>query len=389
MALCKTTVLKVYNHVIEDVISGVRDIFTDEGLDEQVLQELKTSWESKLMASKAVDTNVEPAETIKVKKPEVVANNTGFSQTKRESFTQNVKQNQQQFVKTVDTSQVQQAVTTPAQLQTQAAEDKMIPIQITLPTQPTVDAVTRVLTIHVPASALNGPQLHTLLTGPVITATMGLPTALASSLLQQHVNAALQSQQQQQQHLTINKIVMPQMDGTCDTDVQEPCTSFSPKHRKARTAHKLLTRKPIVVEFINSLVDGANDTSDDDDDATDDDGSEDDMDEEIEDHDPELDDGAPEEEPLNSEDDVTDEEPTDLFDTDNVVVCQYDKITRSRNKWKFYLKDGIMNLEGEDFVFQKANGDAECVTTIHGSLRATGFKFTFSYSRKISEQNER
>lgn len=33
-----------------------------------------------------------------------------------------------------------------------------------------------------------------------------------------------------------------------------------------------------------------------------------------------------EEEPLNSEDDVSDEDPTDLFDTDNVVVCQYDKV---------------------------------------------------------------
>lgn len=41
--------------MIEDVISGVRDIFTDEGLDEQVLQELKMLWESKLMASKAVE----------------------------------------------------------------------------------------------------------------------------------------------------------------------------------------------------------------------------------------------------------------------------------------------------------------------------------------------
>jgi len=29
---------------------------------------------------------------------------------------------------------------------------------------------------------------------------------------------------------------------------------------------------------------------------------------------------------LNSEDDVSDEEQTDLFDTDNVVVCQYDKV---------------------------------------------------------------
>lgn len=69
--------------------------------------------------------------------------------------------------------------------------------------------------------------------------------------------------------------------------------------------------------------------------------------------------GGPEEEPLNSEDDVTDEDASDLFDTDNVIVCQYDKITRSRNKWKFYLKDGIMNINGKDYVFQKSNGDAE------------------------------
>lgn len=36
--------------------------------------------------------------------------------------------------------------------------------------------------------------------------------------------------------------------------------------------------------------------------------------------------GGAEEEPLNSEDDVTDEDNADLFETDNVVVCQYDKV---------------------------------------------------------------
>merc|ERR1719350_292958 len=57
--------------------------------------------------------------------------------------------------------------------------------------------------------------------------------------------------------------------------------------------------------------------------------------------------------------DSSDEDASDLFETDNVVVCQYDKITRARNKWKFHLKDGIMNLNGKDYVFQRANGDAE------------------------------
>jgi transcription initiation factor TFIIA large subunit len=39
-------------------------------------------------------------------------------------------------------------------------------------------------------------------------------------------------------------------------------------------------------------------------------------------------DGVAEEEPLNSEDDVTDEDAADLFETDNVVVCQYDKVRK-------------------------------------------------------------
>ncbi|XP_017404007.1 TFIIA-alpha and beta-like factor isoform X1 [Cebus imitator] len=66
-----------------------------------------------------------------------------------------------------------------------------------------------------------------------------------------------------------------------------------------------------------------------------------------------------EEDPLNSGDDVSEQDVPDLFDTDNIIVCQYDKIHRSKNKWKFYLKDGVMCFGGRDYVFAKAIGDAE------------------------------
>ena len=49
-------------------------------------------------------------------------------------------------------------------------------------------------------------------------------------------------------------------------------------------------------------------------------------------------------EPPGSGDDVSDEEAADLFDTENVVVCQYEKISRSRNKWKFVLKVGSFQI---------------------------------------------
>lgn len=107
-------------------------------------------------------------------------------------------------------------------------------------------------------------------------------------------------------------------------------------------------------------LDGSSDTSDssDDDDILDDDDDDDD-DMENSDEERESESTHDDEDPLNSGDDVSNDESSEMFETDNVVVCQYDKITRNRNKWKFHLKDGIMNVNGKDYVFQKAVGDAE------------------------------
>ena len=123
-------------------------------------------------------------------------------------------------------------------------------------------------------------------------------------------------------------------------------------------------------------MDGPADSSDEEDGADDDEDGDDDDDSDDDDIDPdgEEDEGV-EEEPLASDDDISDEDPSDLFETHNVIVCQYDKITRAKNKWKFHLKasrspnmfktvptycqDGIMNLNGKDYVFQRAHGDAE------------------------------
>ncbi|XP_029962519.1 TFIIA-alpha and beta-like factor [Salarias fasciatus] len=66
-----------------------------------------------------------------------------------------------------------------------------------------------------------------------------------------------------------------------------------------------------------------------------------------------------EKDPLNSGDDVIEQDIPDLFDTDNVIVCQYDKIHRTKNRWKFHLKDGVMCYGGQEHVFSKAIGEAE------------------------------
>lgn len=209
-----------------------------------------------------------------------------------------------------------------------------------------------------PATALQGNQLQKVLTGPVITATMGLPPTIASSLLQQHVNAAFNSQQQS---VTIINRNVTQTDGTNDDDETIEIEFVLPRQCSSKKSKKSTKSKKSSQKVTNlKQVDGSMDTSDEDEDGSDDDNEdEDDIDGERDDEDQEIEDEGGEEEPLNSEDDVSDDDPTDLFDTDNIVVCQYDKIIRNRNKWKFHLKDGIMNLNGLDYVFQKATGEAE------------------------------
>uniref|UniRef100_A0AC35EVF0 Uncharacterized protein n=1 Tax=Panagrolaimus sp. PS1159 TaxID=55785 RepID=A0AC35EVF0_9BILA len=74
----------------------------------------------------------------------------------------------------------------------------------------------------------------------------------------------------------------------------------------------------------------------------------------------EGDDEGGDEDPLNSADDQSDDEDLDtLFESSNIIVCQFEKVNRARNKWKFTLKDGIMHLEGKDYCFQKCTGEAE------------------------------
>ncbi|XP_058449973.1 transcription initiation factor IIA subunit 1 [Malaya genurostris] len=435
MALSQTSVLKLYNTVIDDVVGGVRDAFLDEGVDEQVLQEMKHVWTNKLMASKAVETAPEPQEQ---QQPSILANSTksvshskangtkkskaaaaaaaaaanqenqngtskgastasGAQQIKPEPTNSHTEiQNSQQMQQTqppplAQTQQPiqqpvapQQAPAPPAAVVASLDPNKMVAIQITLPAQPNVpNSQPRVLTIQVPASALQENQLQQVLTGPIITSIMPLPPQIASTVLQQHVNSYLQNN-------TINAIqIHKQMDGAYDmvevtpdtnskvntdiatvtlTDVLDQhllnkiANSTIPLASSSKTSckRKLKQHRPVVIE-IKCQLDGAVDTSDEEaSDISDDNIGDDDDDELDKEDDEDLDgDGGAEEEPLNSEDDVTDEDASDLFDTDNVVVCQYDKITRSRNKWKFYLKDGIMNITGKDYVFQKSNGDAE------------------------------
>ncbi|QQP35389.1 Transcription initiation factor IIA subunit 1 [Caligus rogercresseyi] len=50
-----TSAANLYHSVIADIVTAVREPFLDEGVDENVLQELKTLWSNKLDASKTIE----------------------------------------------------------------------------------------------------------------------------------------------------------------------------------------------------------------------------------------------------------------------------------------------------------------------------------------------
>ncbi|KAK0476730.1 transcription factor IIA alpha/beta subunit [Armillaria novae-zelandiae] len=71
-----------------------------------------------------------------------------------------------------------------------------------------------------------------------------------------------------------------------------------------------------------------------------------------------------ESEAINSDLDDSDTEAEDdtedgnVGDTD-IVFCTYDKVARVKNKWKCILKDGMIHINGKDYLFQKCTGEFE------------------------------
>lgn len=304
---------KLYRSVIEDVINGVKDVFLDEGVDEQALLELRQIWEKKLLESKAIDPPDHPVPA---------------------------------------TAGRQQATTATLQPTPQATAQPLTigPNGLMQPT---------LVQYHTP---IRGPGLvdqKLIITQPGQTATV-MSSSAAAAALALHPDVAASLLQGGVINMGDRQTANP------GAQLQfHPVVTLAGEHYTTTTATGQMPAQVVTAAAAQSglgnvvQLDGARDTSDEDEDE---DEFNEDEEEGNEDgpQDDENEDGPQEEvEPLNSDDDVSDEEATENFEIDNVVVCQYDKISRSRNRWKFHFKDGIMNLQGKDYVFQKAVGDAE------------------------------
>jgi len=55
--------------------------------------------------------------------------------------------------------------------------------------------------------------------------------------------------------------------------------------------------------------------------------------------------------------DLDDEDEDVEPETSNIVICQFEKVSRVKNKRKCALKAGVMHLNGRDYLFNRANGE--------------------------------
>jgi len=173
-----TSAANLYSSVINDVIQSVRDSFLDEGIDEGVLQELKSLWEAKLMASKTLDHSQQGQEAMLDARQRMAQGGGGGPPAGAGPA----------GGAPGGAPGSQLVITDP---------DRLVPVQITIPAQPgNPQSSARALTVQVPAHALSkespsSSTLQSLLT-QAITSALNLPESHAAKFLQDRINSTFQ-----------------------------------------------------------------------------------------------------------------------------------------------------------------------------------------------------
>ena len=366
MSVNQNNVSKVYKHVIDEVIKNVREAFLNDGVDEQVLQELKQIWESKVTQSEAVSVP-ETKPRVHTQSTQVLLSQTPLPDNSQHQLNV-VRKHTQVAMQPANVSttpvtvnqQGQHFITAHPQYIQQSIGQYHTTTKILVPGSSVA------ISQQIPESSQTNQQ-------PIRQAYHGISVSPIQSTRQTQIQPTHQTPIQPTHQTPIQPTHQTQIQPTHQTPMQptrqtqiqpthqtpiQPTrhTQIQPTHQTMQNVHNqhMTTQQQTSRPSVIIQLDGPNDSDSDDDDDDDDfnDLS----------HDDDAEDKPQEEdsEPLGPDDDVSDDEDSQHpFETENVVVCQFDRITRSKNKWKFHLKDGIMNLNSRDYVFTKATGEAE------------------------------
>lgn len=302
---------QLYRIIIDDVIKNVKAEFAAEGLDDSVLQELQQTWELKLQQSGAVnlaagegvaDYGQHAPYSYDLNTYNANFLNTAFPDLSHNPSLYNL--NSQTYIPTAaDMTAAPRPY--PSTQSTQLAATALRSLNTNAP--PPFEAIGK------PQHYMPAPSWNSTPVNVNLADRSNSSNASIQNIIRQQDGASDQTQEDQSQASKSEET--KQIDEMILQKYEEIVKKKAEKYMKTKTIPQ---------------VDGKS-------------GSEDDSDNEL---------GGDEE--LDSDlDDEDDTEP----ETENFVLCQYEKVTRIKNKRKTNLKDGIMHLNGRDYVFHKATGE--------------------------------
>lgn len=270
---------KLYEYVIEEVISGSREDFENSGIDESTLQELRRIWCDKLSQSKVAKFGWEDEEQHPNTNINAITSNTTNHNTSINNNNNNDNNNNNNINNNNDLLGGPEL--------SYATNNDVAP-------ELTEEA------------SDNGLQIPTIIPSVDTTGGLMLPN-------------------------------LSQTDGTFEFTIE---TDQASDLWKGLKKHTIAEKKQLLLKRIKQN-DGPDDDDDDEDDS--------DIFNDSDDINSDLDEGLESEK---SDDEDADQEG-------QIMLCLYDKVQRVKNKWKSNLKEGVANINGKDYVFQKATGECE------------------------------
>jgi len=301
-------VAQIYKMVIEDVIENIKEDFKREGVDESVLLELKALWEQKLIATHAVP-NFVPDTPQYVPDPSTAAAVVGDlthgylalpTQAPRQRSPQAIPQPMPQA--TMQQQQHQQTVHNLRHLQEHE------PDEYGYYQDEEAGYVKQEQSFGKPADFISPFGYPNMPGAPPPNQMLHSGTHYA------HAPQIQQHYQHQHPHL----------------QQQPPQQQQGPPAKRARLSNQPLSHQQ--------------------------DGEFDDDDDDLDDDEEVSKTKKVKEDNLNSDDDLSDSDE-EVPNTPHIVLSQFEKVSRTKNKWKCALKCGIMHLNGQDYVFHSASGE--------------------------------
>ncbi|EPY49170.1 transcription factor TFIIA complex large subunit [Schizosaccharomyces cryophilus OY26] len=364
---------EVYQHVILDVIANSRTDFEENGVDEATLQELQNLWQGKLVATNVatfpwaqapvgafpIGQLFDPVSGLRTDSLDVAAAAAGATNSPILNNIAAIRAVQQMdslaqqhggsgFYPSPTSSSLNQTNQPDTSAEGSSLSD--LPNNMSAP----FTSFNKSTSLQLPSNP--NPESSPNLSASVVSppSDRGIPLDSNSSnnnafggLLLPNQNAVKNepteaSQLQQASESRENKDI-PQSDGTILEDDVESTVSKKDKYGLAHFADERI--REMLANNRVLQIDGTFDDNEDDKKPSP---------------------GTPSDEAINSDlDDPDSEEAPEAEEGSDIgqaiVLCLYDKVNHHKNKWKCVFRDGIVGVNGKDYLFFKANGEFEWI----------------------------